>query len=59
VLLESNSSVAKVGFSSGPAAHGLQPHRIKTFKLSMDPEFASKLRDIVGLSSIRRRTLWS
>ena len=30
-------------------AHGLQPHRIKTFKLSKDPEFAAKLRDIVGL----------
>ncbi|MGH3924591.1 MAG: IS630 family transposase [Pseudonocardiaceae bacterium] len=31
------------------AAHGLQPHRIKAFKLSKDPEFAAKLRDIVGL----------
>ena len=31
------------------AAHGLQPHRIKAFKLSKDPEFATKLRDIVGL----------
>jgi transposase len=31
------------------AAHGLQPHRIKAFKLSRDPEFAAKLRDIVGL----------
>ena len=30
-------------------AHGLQPHRIRTFKLSKDPEFAAKLRDIVGL----------
>jgi transposase len=31
------------------AAHGLQPHRIRTFKLSKGPEFATKLRDIVGL----------
>jgi hypothetical protein len=31
------------------AAHGLQPHRIKRFKLSKDPELAAKLRDIVGL----------
>ena len=31
------------------AAHKLQPHRIRTFKLSRDPEFAAKLRDIVGL----------
>jgi transposase len=30
-------------------AHGLQPHRVKTFKLSRDPEFVAKLRDIVGL----------
>jgi hypothetical protein len=31
------------------AAHGLQPHRVKRFKLSQDPEFAAKLQDIVGL----------
>ena len=30
-------------------AHGLQPHRFKTFKLSKDPAFADKLREIVGL----------
>ena len=29
--------------------HGLQPHRIETFKLSRDPHFVAKLRDIVGL----------
>ena len=31
------------------AAHGLQPHRIRTFKRSNDPAFAAKLEDIVGL----------
>ena len=30
-------------------AHELQPHRIRTFKRSADPEFAAKLEDIVGL----------
>src|SRR6266540_1684273 len=30
-------------------AHQLAPHRIRTFKLSNDPKFAAKLRDIVGL----------
>src|SRR2546421_1691254 len=30
-------------------AHGLQPHRVRQFKLSTDPQFAAKLRDIVGL----------
>ncbi len=30
-------------------AHGLQPHRVETFKLSRDPKFVEKLTDIVGL----------
>ncbi len=28
--------------------HGLQPHRYRQFKLSSDPNFVSKLRDVVG-----------
>jgi transposase len=31
------------------AAHGLEPHRVRRFKLSKDPAFAAKLRDVVGL----------
>jgi hypothetical protein len=31
------------------AAHGLRPHRVRRFKLSHDPAFAAKLRDVVGL----------
>ena len=31
------------------AAHGLQPHRVRTFKLSQDPHFQDKLEDVVGL----------
>src|SRR4029453_6325328 len=30
-------------------AFALQPHRVKTFKLSKDPLFIDKVRDIVGL----------
>ena len=30
-------------------AFGLQPHRVETFKLSSDPLFADKVRDIFGL----------
>ncbi len=30
-------------------AFGLRPHRTESFKLSSDPEFAEKVRDIVGL----------
>ena len=30
-------------------AHGLRPHLIRRFKLSNDPQFAAKLKEIVGL----------
>jgi len=30
-------------------AFSLQPHRSETFKLSTDPQFVEKVRDIVGL----------
>ena len=30
-------------------AHGLQPHRVKTFKLSRDKHFVEKLTDVVGV----------
>jgi transposase len=30
-------------------AHGLAPHRVRHFKLSNDPKFIDKLRDVVGL----------
>ena len=30
-------------------AHRLQPHRIRTFKRSSDPDFAEKVEDVVGL----------
>jgi len=30
-------------------AHGLRPHRVRQFKLSSDPDFAGKLRDVAGL----------
>jgi len=29
--------------------HGPQPHRVRQFKLSKDPRFAAKGRDIAGL----------
>lgn len=40
----SNHSVARIWH-----AFGLQPHRVETFKLSNDPQFIEKVRDIVGL----------
>lgn len=29
--------------------HGLKPHRVRTYKVSRDPAFVAKVRDIVGL----------
>jgi hypothetical protein len=34
-------------------AFGLQPHRAETFKLSSDPLFDEKVRDIVELAAAR------
>jgi transposase len=48
------SMAAETGFSHTTirrmwTAFGLQPHRSQTFKLSSDPLFVDKVRDIVGL----------
>lgn len=40
----SSSSVNKVW-----REHKLKPHQVKTFKVSNDPQFEAKLRDVVGL----------
>ncbi len=37
-------------------SHGLQPHRVRQFKLSKDPQFAAKVRDIVGSMSTLQPT---
>ncbi|MDO8706582.1 MAG: IS630 family transposase [Sulfuricaulis sp.] len=46
------AKAAKISVSSVQRiwrAHGLQPHRVRQFKLSTDPRFAAKLNEIVGL----------
>ena len=40
----SSASVARIW-----KAHGLKPHLVRSFKLSGDPHFVEKLRDVVGL----------
>ena len=35
--------------------HQLKPHRVKGFKVSNDPQFEEKLRDVVGLYWTRQR----
>jgi transposase len=48
------SMAAKVGLNQTAVSRiwrtfGLKPHRIEDFKLSTDPQFVDKVRDIVGL----------
>jgi transposase len=43
------SGVSKNSVQRIWSAHGLKPHLVKTFKLSNDPLFVEKLRDVVGL----------
>ena len=40
-------------------AFGLQPHRLKTFKLSADPLFVEKVRDFVGLVALSHANILS
>jgi transposase len=48
-LLAAQMGVHQTTISRIWRAHGLKPHRVKTFKLSTDPQFVAKLRDVVGL----------
>ena len=48
-LLANKLHVSQSTVSRVWRAFGLQPHRVETFKLSADPLFIEKVRDIVGL----------
>ncbi|MBA2564604.1 MAG: IS630 family transposase [Gemmatimonadetes bacterium] len=48
-LMAAESGLHQMTISRIWRAHGLQPHRLAHFKLSRDPEFVAKLRDVVGL----------
>lgn len=44
----------RVGITSGAVSdvlrkNGLKPHLVRTYKVSRDPQFASKVKDVVGL----------
>jgi transposase len=47
--MASASGLSQTAVSRIWRAFGLQPHRQETFKLSTDPQFVAKTRDIVGL----------
>lgn len=48
-LMAKSQGVSKSTVSNIWRSHHIQPHRVKTFKLSRDPKFLEKLTDVVGL----------
>jgi transposase len=48
-LMAENQGLSKSSVSNIWRSHNLKPHRVKTFKLSRDPQFLEKLTDVVGL----------
>jgi transposase len=47
--MEAASGISRSSVNTIWKAFNLQPHRVETFKLSTDPHFVEKTRDIVGL----------
>jgi putative transposase len=47
--LEAETGISKTSVQRYLSLFGVQPHRTTTFKLSTDPFFVDKLRDVVGL----------
>lgn len=48
-LMANETGLSAMAISRIWRAFGLKPHRLETFKLSTDPHFVAKVRDIVGL----------
>jgi transposase len=48
-LLAKKTGLSQTAVARIWRAFGLQPHRVENFKLSKDPQFVEKVRDIVGL----------
>jgi transposase len=48
-LMAENQGLSKSTVSNIWRSHNLKPQRVKTFKLSRDPQFLEKLTDVVGL----------
>jgi hypothetical protein len=48
-MMAQNSAVSLRSVQRIWAAHGLEPHHIRTIKLSRDPQLSERLKDVVGL----------
>ncbi|BBX31927.1 hypothetical protein MMAGJ_12090 [Mycolicibacterium mageritense] len=58
-----SSMAAETGLSKSTVGRiwksfGLKPHQVDTFKISNDPQFVDKVRDVVGCIWTRRRRHW-
>ena len=54
-LMAGSQGMSKSTISNIWRSHNLKPHRVKTFKLSRDPQFLEKLSDVVGLTHDYKR----
>ena len=48
-LMARETGISTAQLSRWWSAAGLQPHRVRTFKLSDDPQFEAKLRDVIAV----------
>jgi transposase len=48
-LLAGKFKLTSATVSNVLRANGLKPHLVRTYKVSRDPEFATKVKDVVGL----------
>ena len=48
-LLASRFGITSGAVSDVLRKHGLKPHLVRTYKVSRDPQFAAKVKDVVGL----------
>ena len=48
-LMARETGISTAQLSRWWSAAGIQPHRVRTFKLSHDPRFEAKLRDVIAV----------
>ena len=48
-LMAQETGISTAQLSRWWSAAGIQPHRVRTFKLSEDPQFEARLRDVIAV----------
>ena len=54
-LMARATGISTAQLSRWWSAAGIQPHRVRTFKLSDDPQFEAKLRDVIAVYEKKAR----